>query len=72
MGYAFCLGTCINCAKSISFNPRRVPSIKVDGVKEPLCAECCAKWNEIHRVSKGLEPIPPHKDAYTYCREEDL
>ena len=66
MGYALCFGSCVNCGKPIAFNPERVPSIRVKGKgeKEPLCETCFGKWNEIHRTSKGLEPIPLDPNAY--------
>ena len=67
-GFATVFAKCVACKTMIGFNPKRVPSI--DG--EPLCASCHAKWNEIHRVSKGLEPIPPHPDAYEPISAEEL
>lgn len=63
-GYMFCMGSCINCKRTITFNPNKVPSIRVAGEREPLCEACFAKWNEIHRTSKGLDPVPLHPDAY--------
>jgi hypothetical protein len=71
MGYAMCMGRCFNCNQMFSFNPIRVPSIRVDGVRQPICAACVEKANPL-RVANGLEPIVPHKDAYTYCNEEEL
>lgn len=72
MGYAFILAQCANCNRPISCNPRRVPSIRVNGVKEPICKVCFDKWNEIHRTSKGLEPVPLHEDAYEPIDEREL
>lgn len=59
-----CLGSCINCNTPISFNPTKVPSLRVKGVREPICRDCHAMWNEIHRISKGLEAIPVDPQAY--------
>ena len=63
-GYMTVIGPCIGCGKTISFNPNRVPSLVVDGAREPLCKSCFNRWNEIHRVSKGLDPVPLNSDAY--------
>lgn len=71
-GFASCMGQCIACRAIISFNPLRVPSIKVNGQKEPLCLGCFDKWNEIHRTSKGLPRMPLHPDAYEPCDEGEL
>ena len=65
-------GSCVGCKAPLSFNPRYVPSIRVNGVKEPLCEVCAARWNEIHRVSKGLDPIPVDPRAYSPLPEHEL
>ena len=64
MGYMFVMATCISCGNSITFNPHKVPSIRVKGVREPLCKVCFEKWNVIHRTSKGLDPVPLDPEAY--------
>jgi hypothetical protein len=62
MAYMFMVGQCINCFEVITFNPNYVPSIRHPdtGKREPLCPTCHAKWNEIHRTSKGLPPVEAH------------
>lgn len=60
MGWMFVLGACINCHTLISFNPDTVPSIRVKGVREPLCRGCATKWNKMH--PEHARPIA--KDAY--------
>jgi len=72
MGYVTMLGHCINCARPITFNPVKVPSLEYRGAREPLCKACFERWNEIHRTSKGLEPIPHHPEAYSACDEREL
>ena len=62
--FAFVYGSCVGCGRQISFSPNRVPSIRVDGSREPLCRGCFDRWNEIHRTSKGLEPIKLMEGAY--------
>lgn len=71
-GYAYCIGSCINCRIPLTFNPERVPSIRVNGSREPLCRECFNRWNDIHRTSKGLAPEVLHPAAYEPCPEEEL
>lgn len=64
MSWMIMHGFCISCNRIISFNPERVPSLRVDGEREPLCQNCFGLWNEAHRVSKGLEPIELKVGAY--------
>lgn len=72
MGYVIVYGQCVNCGRMIAFNPNKVPSLVIEGQREPLCAVCFAKWNEVHRTSKGLDPIPLQPDAYEPEPEENL
>jgi hypothetical protein len=76
MGYMSCIGNCVSCNTLISFNPERVPSIRVsrnaegkwvvdpNGSREPVCENCVERFNQ-RRKELGQEPfvIPP--DAYT-------
>ena len=71
MGYALMFGTCIGCKKPFGFNPNRVPSIRVDGQREPVCLECVSLANP-ERIARGLEPIVPHPQAYEPCNEDEL
>lgn len=64
MAFMFVIGACVNCHATIAFNPSCVPSIRVNGVREPLCQTCHARWNEIHRTSQGLEPVAIHPEAF--------
>jgi hypothetical protein len=70
MGYLLVTSRCAACPQIICFHPDFVPSIRVNGEKEALCASCFDKWNEIHRVSKGLEPIKIHPEAYNPKSED--
>jgi len=60
--YMFVIGHCVACETQLTFNPDRVPSLRVNGVREPLCRGCHAEWNKIHRP--GQEPLAIHEDAY--------
>ena len=64
MSYMMVVGACVSCRAFITFHPDFVPSIRVEGEREPLCRACFTRWNEIHRVSKGLEPLSLHSQAY--------
>ena len=63
-GFMFVIGHCIACGVYLTFNPHYVPSLIVEGQREPLCRGCHSRWNKIHRVDKGLEPITLHPEAY--------
>lgn len=82
MGYAFVVASCIACGTLITFNPHKVPSIKVrwtadgpvvdeEGKREPLCRGCAEKLNE-NRVEAGLEAVPIQPDAYEAINELEL
>lgn len=55
----------------MSFNPIRVPSVRVNGEREPLCERCVYLASSI-REANGLEPIHVHGDAYEPCDEIEL
>ena len=48
MGYLTMIAHCIACKTLIQFNPYKVPSLVVNGVKEPLCINCANRWNQLH------------------------
>jgi hypothetical protein len=71
MGYALCHGSCIGCGRIFSFNPMRVPSVTINGSREPICEACVERVNPL-RKANGLEPIVPFPDAYEPCDESEL
>lgn len=71
MGYMLAMGACIGCGQPFSFNPMKVPSISINGRKEPICAACVARVNPM-RKANGLEPIVPAADAYEACDEDEV
>jgi len=71
MGYAFVIGPCLVCKKPFTMNPVRVPSFKVDGVREPICKPCMSHVNK-KREENGLPPHSIHNDAYEACDEMEL
>ena len=58
-----CLGKCFGCNRYFWFNPELVPSIRIDGILEPVCKDCVERVNPI-RIFNNLEPIIPLPGAY--------
>lgn len=71
MGYAFCTSPCIGCHRLFNYNPVRVPSITIKGLREPICQACVDRVNPM-RIANGLPPIVPLPDAYEACDESEL
>lgn len=71
MGYALAYGTCFGCQKTFSFNPHRVPSIPIDGDRQPICRECVELVNP-KRIENGLAPIVLDPEAYEPVNENEL
>lgn len=71
MGFALCTSPCVGCGRLFSYNPMRVPSLRWNGSREPICQACVDRANPV-RVAKGLPPIVPLPDAYDACDESEL
>lgn len=71
MGYVTCFAPCACCGRAFPFNPLAVPSIRVNGVKEPVCEGCMTRANA-QREAAGLPPHPIRPDAYEACDEAEL
>ena len=63
MAYISVVGFCFLCRRLFSFNPIRVPSIRVDGERQPICLSCIEQANR-ERQTRGLEPFRIDPDAY--------
>jgi hypothetical protein len=71
MGYMACMGNCVTCGRIFSFNPHRVPSVRVRrengrwvpdeaGSREPVCLPCIEQANrERQRMGRPLIQILP-------------
>lgn len=68
MGYALCHASCAACHQPVAFNPHLVPSIRINGVKEPLCESCANRWNTLH--PENAQVINPR--AYEPMDESEL
>lgn len=71
MGYALAIGPCLLCKQPFTFNPMRVPSFRVNGVKEPICQHCMELAN-VKRKEMGMEPFPIDPEAYEAADEQEL
>lgn len=71
MGVVWATSACVGCGRVFNYNPMRVPSVKVNGTREPICANCVARANPL-RIANGLTPIVPLPDAYEACDESEL
>jgi hypothetical protein len=56
-------GPCVVCREPFVFNPFKVPSVTVLGVREPICRRCVDLANP-WRVANGLAPIVPAPGSY--------
>lgn len=63
MGWMVCMGLCASCRRTFEFNPERVPSVRVNGEREPVCKSCINAANAL-RQARGLDPIVPLPGAY--------
>lgn len=70
-GYVFVLGHCVSCRKPFAFNPHKVPSLPVDGVRYPVCRDCIELANP-RRKANGLPEIVPLPGAYEAIEEGEL
>lgn len=71
MGYITVLSACYGCKQLFTYNPARVPSIRINGLREPVCAACVARVNP-ERIARGLDPIVPLPGAYEPADEFEL
>ena len=70
LGYLFMLAPCVSCNKPFGFNPDKVPSLLIAGVREPVCEECVNRANPL-RKANGLPPIVPLPGAYEPAAEDE-
>jgi len=63
MAWMQVIGECVICGIMFSFNVHHVPSVVVDGVREPVCRDCMNRANAILE-SQGREPHWIHPEAY--------
>jgi len=70
-GYVFATSACYGCKTLFCYHPNLVPSVRVDGVREPICLSCVERANP-QRIKNGLDPIHVLPGAYDSCEEGEL
>lgn len=71
MAFVTMTSACANCGALFSYNPVRVPSVRIRGSREPVCSECMAELNR-KRGAAGLAPIAIAADAYDAVDEQEV
>jgi hypothetical protein len=69
--YVFVMGPCCGCQQPFTFNPNLVPSVRIEGVRQPICQSCVTRVNP-QRVANGLEPIKVLPGAYEPAPEASI
>jgi hypothetical protein len=63
MAWMQAMGECARCRALFAFNPNRVPSVAVNGTREPICRTCVETANP-ERLRRGLPAIVILPGAY--------
>lgn len=71
MGYMMAYSMCYGCKRDFFYHPSRVPSVRVNGHREPICQTCVDRANPLRRAN-GLEPIVPLPGAYEPADEHEV
>lgn len=71
MGYVTVFSTCYTCNGFMSFNPNKVPSLRINGERQPLCEACANKYNAT-RKKMGLPTTEIDPDAYGSADEDEV
>jgi hypothetical protein len=71
MGYVFITSACFGCGRIFTYHPNRVPSIRHEGSRKPICRACVERANPM-RIKNGLEPIVPLPGAYEPADENEV
>ena len=77
--YALVYSPCASCGKAFGYNPHRVPSIRIDGVRQPVCKDCIEAENLKRQINIDIGQTDPdmplltyHPDAYEPIPEEEM
>ena len=70
-GFVMATSPCVGCGRIFCYSPTKVPSVRVNGSREPICAGCVASANP-QRIANGLEPIQIVPGAYDADDESEL
>lgn len=61
--FVIAVDACAACQRTFGFNPKRVPSIPIDGIRRPICLECMERANAT-RSQNNLKPHLILPNAY--------
>ena len=70
MGVMQAFSACVSCRRPFFYHPLRVPSITIQGTKEPICRDCVERVNPV-RIRNGLAPIVLLPGAYDPMDEHE-
>ena len=71
MAFVTLTSACVLCGHTFTYNPVRVPSVRVRGQREPICRPCVEWANDI-RAARGLATWPVAADAYDAVDESEV
>ena len=71
VGVALLISACVSCRKVFGYHPHKVPSITIQGKREPICRACVLNANP-QRRELGLPEIEILPGAYDGCPESEL
>ena len=71
MSYAIVTSTCAGCSVFFGFNPNKVPSIPINGVRQAICMPCAMRVQDNQRRD-GLEVTEIHPQAYEPLHDSKL
>ncbi len=63
MSYMIALMPCVCCQQMFSANPDKVPSVRVNGIREGVCKACMDRANTV-RKEIGMAELTYAADAY--------
>jgi hypothetical protein len=70
VGWLTVMAPCVVCRQVFTFSPSKVPSVVVNGEREPVCESCVTLANEI-RLERGLTPFEVRLGAYEPDSEDE-
>jgi hypothetical protein len=71
MAFVQVFSLCVQCGRTFAYNPNLVPSVRVNGVREPACRSCIEASNPI-RIANGLPPWVIQPGAYEPADESEI
>ena len=71
MAYALVWSPCVGCGAIFGYHPHKVPSVRIKGVREPICRSCVERANPVRR-ERGLAEIAIQPGAYDPCADHEL